>query len=242
MSTFKALYGWPCCTPLSWSESGERVIFGPDIVTEAEEKVKQIHANILTVQSRQKSYINKRHCPLEFEVANHVYLRVSPMKGVCRFGIKGKVAPRYIAPYPIIDKYGPTSYQVELPSKLSGVYNVFHVSQLKRCLKPTVDLGGISHQDSRPTWPSHPQQVYSVLQGSMEWSFRKWSHVGTWGLSTIQLSWLSSVKVTNAKPHHLYRYFNLRVRFPFKGEGCNTLCYGSPNYLLITFIRSLIMH
>jgi hypothetical protein len=62
------------------------------------------------------------------------------MKGVCRFGIKGKVAPRYIAPYPIIDKYGPTSYQVELPSKLSGVYNVFHVFQLKRCLKPTVDV------------------------------------------------------------------------------------------------------
>jgi hypothetical protein len=58
------------------------------------------------------------------------------MKGVCRFGIKGKLAPRYISSYPIIDKYGPTSYQVELPSKLSGVHNVFHVSQLKRCLKP----------------------------------------------------------------------------------------------------------
>jgi hypothetical protein len=109
-------------------------------MTEAEEKVKQIRANILTAQSRQKSYTDKRCHPLEFEVGDHVYLRVSPMKGVCRFGIKGKVAPRYIAPYPIIDKYGPTSYQVELPSNLSGVYNVFHVSQLKRCLKPTVDV------------------------------------------------------------------------------------------------------
>jgi hypothetical protein len=62
------------------------------------------------------------------------------MKGVRRFGIKGKLAPRYIGLYPIIDKYGPTSYQVELPAKLSEVYNVFHVSQLKRCLKPPTDV------------------------------------------------------------------------------------------------------
>jgi hypothetical protein len=62
------------------------------------------------------------------------------MKGVCRFGIKGKLVPRYIDLYPITDKYGPTSYQVELPSKLSGVHNVFHVSQLKRCLKPLTDV------------------------------------------------------------------------------------------------------
>jgi hypothetical protein len=62
------------------------------------------------------------------------------MKGVHRFGIKGKLAPRYISLYPIIDKYGSTSYQVELPSKLSGVHNVFHVSQLKRCPKPPADV------------------------------------------------------------------------------------------------------
>jgi hypothetical protein len=136
MSPFESLYGQPCRTPLSWSESGERVIFGPDIVTEAEEKVKQIQANIQTVQSRQKSYVDKRCNPLEFEMGDHVYLRVSSMKGVRRFGIKGKLAPRYIGPYSIIDKYGPTSYQVELPARLPEVHNVFHVSQLKRCMKP----------------------------------------------------------------------------------------------------------
>jgi hypothetical protein len=109
-------------------------------VTEVEEKVKQIQANILDAQSRQKSYTDKRRSPLEFEVGNHVYLRVSPVKGVRRFGIKGKLAPRYIGPYPILEKYGPTSYQVELLAKLSGVHNVFHVSQLKRCLKPPTDM------------------------------------------------------------------------------------------------------
>jgi hypothetical protein len=77
---------------------------------------------------------------LEFEVGDHVYLQISPMKGIRRFGVKGKLAPHYIGPYPIIDKYGPTSYQVELLVKLLGVRNVFHVSQLKRCLKLPADV------------------------------------------------------------------------------------------------------
>jgi ribosomal protein L21E len=100
-------------------------------VTEAKEKMKQIQANILVAKSRQKSYADKRRRPLEFEVGDQVYIRVSPMKGVRRFSIKGKLAPRYIGLYPIIDKYGPTSYQVELLVKLSGVHNVFHIFQLK---------------------------------------------------------------------------------------------------------------
>jgi hypothetical protein len=161
MSPFEALYGQPCHTPLSRSESGERVIFDPDIVTEAEVKVKQIQGNILAAQSRQKSYTDKRHSPLQFNVGDHVYLRVSPMKGVRRFGIKGKLALRYIGPYPIIDKYGPTFYQVELPVKLSGVHNVFHVSQLKRCLKPPTD---VVIEDTIPlkpdlTYKAHPIKV-----------------------------------------------------------------------------------
>jgi hypothetical protein len=156
MPPFEALYGRPCRTPLSWSESGRRVIFGPDIVTEAEEKVRQIRANILTTQSHQKSYTNKRYHPLEFKVGDHVYLRVFPMKGVCRFGIKGKLAPCYIGLYPIIDKYVPTSYQVELPSKLSGVYNVFHVSQLKGCMKPLTDVVVID------TIPLEPDLTYKT--------------------------------------------------------------------------------
>jgi ribosomal protein L21E len=90
--------------------------------------VKQIQANILAAQSHQKSYAEKRRSPLEFKVGDHVYLQVSPMKGVRRFSIKGKLDPRYIGLYPIIYKYGPTSYQVELPAKLSEVHNVFHVS------------------------------------------------------------------------------------------------------------------
>jgi hypothetical protein len=125
-------------------------------MTETEEKVKQIQANILTAQSRQKSYADKRRSPLEFKVGDHVYLRISPMKGVRRFGIKGKLAPRYIGPYSIIDKYSPTSYQVELLGRLSGVHNVFHVSQLKRCLKPPTDVV------IKDTIPLEPDLMYKA--------------------------------------------------------------------------------
>jgi hypothetical protein len=125
-------------------------------VTETKEKVKQIQANILAPQSRQKSYTDKRRSPMEFEVGDHIYLRVSPMKGVHHFGIKGKLAPYYIGLYHIIDKYGPTSYQVELPTKLLGVHNVFHVSQLKRCLKPLTDVV------IKDTIPLEPDLTYKV--------------------------------------------------------------------------------
>jgi hypothetical protein len=121
--------------------------------------VKQIQANILAAQSCQKGYADKRRDPLEFEVGDHVYLRISPMKGVHRFGIKGKLAPHYIGPYPILDKYGPTSYQVELPVKLSGIHNVFHVSQHKRCLKPPTD---VVIEDTIPLEPDLMYKAYPI--------------------------------------------------------------------------------
>ncbi|WVZ85172.1 hypothetical protein U9M48_032122 [Paspalum notatum var. saurae] len=123
MAPFEALYGRRCRTPLNWSELGERVTFGLDLVTQAEEQVKYIHENLKRAQSRQKSYFDRRRRPLVFQQDDHVYLRVSPMKGVHRFGVKGKLAPRYVA------------YRLELPSHLAAVHDVFHVSQLKKCLR-----------------------------------------------------------------------------------------------------------
>src|SRR5207247_9197360 len=94
MAPFEALYGRRCRSPLNWSEPGERVIFGPDLITEAEEKVRVIQNHLKTAQSRQKSYSDKRRRALEFQVESWAYLRVSPMNGVQRFGVKGKLAPR----------------------------------------------------------------------------------------------------------------------------------------------------
>ena len=112
MAPFEALYGRRCRTPLSWSQTGERKIFGPDLVTKAENKVKIIQANLKAAQSRQKRYVDKRRKPLQFEVGDHVYLRVSPTKGVQRFGLKGKLAPRYIGPFEILEICGPVAYRI----------------------------------------------------------------------------------------------------------------------------------
>ena len=95
---------------MSWSQTGERKIFGPDLVIEAENKVKVIQENLKAAQSRQKSYADTRRKLLQFEVGDHVYLRVSPTKGVQRFGLKGKLAPRCVGPLEIFEACGPVAY------------------------------------------------------------------------------------------------------------------------------------
>ncbi|HVX01002.1 MAG TPA: RNase H-like domain-containing protein, partial [Candidatus Babeliaceae bacterium] len=161
MAPFEALYGRRCRIPLNWSEPGERWYFGVDMVKEAEEKVRLIQANMKAAQSRQKNYADKRRRPLAFKVGDYVYLKVSPMKGVYRFGVKGKLAPRYIGPFQILQKCGPVAYRLKLPEQLSAVHDVFHVSQLKKCLQVpdhTVDLGEIELEPDL-TYSEYPVQV-----------------------------------------------------------------------------------
>ena len=135
MAPFEALYGRRCRTPLNWSEAGERNVFGPDMVSEAEEQVRIIQENLKIAQSRQKSYADKKRQSVTFQVGDHVYLRVSPMKGVQRFGVKEKLAPRYVGPFPIIERCGTVAYRLELPAQISAVHSIFHVSQLRKCLR-----------------------------------------------------------------------------------------------------------
>ena len=104
------------------------------MVQEADEQVRLSQENLRIAQSRQKSYADKRSSPLAFEVGDHIYLKVSHWKGVQRFGVKGKLAPGYIGPYPIVERCGPVAYRLNLPAKFSAIHNIFHVSQLKKCL------------------------------------------------------------------------------------------------------------
>jgi hypothetical protein len=134
MSPFKALYGRKCETPLMWSNVGEKTLEGSAFVKEAEEKVALIRKRLLEAQSRQKSYADNRRRELRFEEGDFVYLKVSPMSGVKRFQVKGKLAPRFVDPYPIIGRVGPAAYHLELPESMSDIHNVFHVSQLRKCL------------------------------------------------------------------------------------------------------------
>jgi hypothetical protein len=140
MSPFEALYGRRCRTPLSWSETGERKIFGPDLVVETEDRVRIIQANLKIAQSRQKSYADRRRKPLQFQIGDFVYLRVSPTKGVQCFGIKGKLAPRYSGPFEILEICGPVAYKLLLPPRMATIHDIFHVSQLKKCIKVPTEI------------------------------------------------------------------------------------------------------
>jgi hypothetical protein len=112
-----------------------RQFFGPELIQEAEEQVCIIRENLRVAQTRQKSYNDNRRRPLEFEEGGHVYLKVSPLRGMRRFKVKGKLSPRYIGPFWVFRQVGEMAYQLELPNNLFDVHNVFHVSQLKKCLR-----------------------------------------------------------------------------------------------------------
>jgi hypothetical protein len=161
MAPFEVLYGRRCRTSLIWIEPMEKVIFGTDLVKEAEAIVCCMHENLKVVKSHQETYLNKRHQPLEFKVGDHVYLRVSPMKDVKRFGVKGKSAPRYIRPFPILEKCGTVAYKLDLPPSLAGVHNIFHVSQLKKCLKAPMDvvLLEVTLLEANLSYPEQPIKV-----------------------------------------------------------------------------------
>ncbi|GKC01544.1 putative reverse transcriptase domain-containing protein [Tanacetum coccineum] len=138
---FEALYGRKCRSPIMWAEVGEGQLIGPELVQETTEKISQIKDRLKAARDRQKSYADKRRKPLEFSVGDYVLLKVSPWKGVVRFGKKGKLAPRFVGLFEIIEKVGPVAYRLDLPEELNGVHDTFHMSNLKKCLAdPTLQV------------------------------------------------------------------------------------------------------
>ena len=114
MAPFEALYGRKCRTPLFWNQTGESQVFGPEVLQLVEKQVQTIRQNLKVEQSRQKSYADTRRRDLVFEIGDFVYLKVSPMRGVKRFYTKGKLSPRYMGPFKIINRRE-VAYQLELP-------------------------------------------------------------------------------------------------------------------------------
>ncbi|CAL5414693.1 unnamed protein product [Camellia sinensis] len=146
MAPYEALYGRECRSPICWTEVGDRVLIGPELVQMTTEKIKLIQQRIKTAQSRQKSYADQRRRELEFEIGDHVFLKVSPMTGVSRFGKKGKLAPRYIGPFEILEKVNIVAYRLALPPDLSQVHSVFHVSMLRKYIRDPlhiIDYSGV---------------------------------------------------------------------------------------------------
>jgi hypothetical protein len=134
MAPFEALYAIKCRTLLMWSEVGEQTFFGPATIVEAEENVAKVRENLEIAQSRQKSYADLKRKDVSFDVGEHVYLKVSPLRGTKRFHVRGKLSPRYVGPYPIVQRIGKVAYKLELPPELAGVHPVFHMSQLQKCV------------------------------------------------------------------------------------------------------------
>ena len=134
MAPYEALYGRKCRSPIGWFDVGETKLIGPDVIQQAVDKVKLIQERLLAAQSRQKSYADNRRRDLEFQIGDWVFLKVSPMRGVMRFGRKGKLSPRYIGPYQIVRRIGKVAYELDLPSDLEAVHPVFHVSMLRKCI------------------------------------------------------------------------------------------------------------
>jgi hypothetical protein len=164
MSPFEAFYGRKCRTPLYWDQTRERQSFGPELIQEAEEQVRIIRENLRIAQTRQKSYADNKRRPLEFEEGNYVYLKVSPLHGMRKFKVKGKLSPRYIGPFMIFRRVGEMAYQLELPASLSDVHNVFHVSQLKKCLcVPEEQLPDELSVQGNLTYTEYPVKIHDTL-------------------------------------------------------------------------------
>ncbi|WVZ58178.1 hypothetical protein U9M48_008473 [Paspalum notatum var. saurae] len=165
-SPFEALYGRRCRTPLFWNQTGEKQVFRPDLIRDAKQKIKMVRENLRVAQSRQKSYADVRRRDLTFKVDDFVYLKVSSMRGIRRFNMKGKLAPRYIGPFKIVERKGEVAYKLELPSNLSGIHDVFHVSQIKKCLtvpEEQAPLEGLDVQED-VTYTEHPVKILETSE------------------------------------------------------------------------------
>jgi hypothetical protein len=127
LSPFEYLYGRRCNTPVSWDNSADKAIIGPDLLKELEEQMTKIWQNLKASRDRQKSYAYKNRTFRDFKVGEHVFLKVKAKRSSLRLGSRPKLAARYCGPFEVLKKIGPISYMIALPTSMR-VHNVFHVS------------------------------------------------------------------------------------------------------------------
>ena len=145
MAPSEALYARPSPSPLSWSGPGEKFVVEPGAIKEMNEQITRIHHLMQVARIQHKNYSDRRRQELEFQVGDKVFLRVSPMKGVFRFGARGKLKLRFVGPFEILEKVEPVAYQIALPPHLTEVHDVFHISNLRRYIYDPRHI--IQHED-----------------------------------------------------------------------------------------------
>ena len=154
MSLFEALYRRKCRSLIHWHEASERKFLGPEELDMVSKEIEIIKRRLQASIDRQKKYTKNHRRPLEFEVGDNVFLKVSPMRGVMRFGKKGKLSLRYIRLFEVIERIGEVAYRLALPLALSRLHDVFHLSMLKKYLH------GPSHILSYETLDVDPKLTY----------------------------------------------------------------------------------
>ncbi|XP_024969694.1 uncharacterized protein LOC112509049 [Cynara cardunculus var. scolymus] len=191
MAPFEALYERKCHTPLCWQETREKVLVRPKLIQVTHDKIWVIRERIKAAQHRHKSYVVKRRRPIQFEVGDMVMLKVSPWKGILRFGKKEKLGPRFVGPFKILECIEKQAYHLELPKELSGIHDVFHVGYLRKCLgkhDETVPLEEIK-LDKRLRCIEEPETILNertvnLRNKIVDLVLAKWKHHhgpnGTW--------------------------------------------------------------
>nr|GFB91149.1 putative reverse transcriptase domain-containing protein [Tanacetum cinerariifolium] len=158
---FEALYGRKCRSPVYWTEVKGAQVLGPELIQETTKKIVQIKQRMQAARDRQKRYADLKRKPMEFQVGDKVMLKVSPWKGVVRFGKRGKLYPRYVGPFKVLERVRDVAYKLDLPEELSRVHNTFHVSNLKKCHADeplAVPLDGL-HFDDKLHFMEEPVEI-----------------------------------------------------------------------------------
>ena len=162
MAPFEALYGKRCRTPVYWEEIGTKNLLAPALIQQSAEIVRVIRKQLEAAQDRQKKYADGKRRNLQFAVGELVFLKVSPTRGVNRFGIKGKLTPRYIGPFEVLEVIGGVAYRLALPPSLARVHNVFHISQLRKYVAdPTHILPAKQYEVEEDL--THPERPIRIL-------------------------------------------------------------------------------
>uniref|UniRef100_A0A2N9EF72 Integrase catalytic domain-containing protein n=1 Tax=Fagus sylvatica TaxID=28930 RepID=A0A2N9EF72_FAGSY len=158
MAPYEALYGRKCRSPICWDDIGERKMLGPEIVQHTVDKIQLIRERLRSAQSRQKSYADTRRRKLEYQVGDHVFLRVSPTKGVMRFGIKGKLSPRFIGPFEVLERVGEVAYRLALPPMLAGEDLTYEEQPVRIVDKKEQELRRRTIQYVKVQWSNHSER------------------------------------------------------------------------------------
>ncbi|WVZ88511.1 LOW QUALITY PROTEIN: hypothetical protein U9M48_035028 [Paspalum notatum var. saurae] len=202
-----------------WSKVGERSLVGPALIKEAEEKVAEVRARLKEAQSRQKSYADGRRRELSFEEGDSVYLNVSPIRGTKRFQVRGKLAPRYVGPYKIVRRIGKVAYKLELPESMRDIHDVFHISQLRKCLKVPDQQVNLATEELQPdlVYQERPIKILDTVTRKTRTTTTRicrvlWSRHGE-----EEATWEREDALTKEHPHLFENQPNLEDEISSKG-------------------------